>query len=220
MLNIYNRARIQFNLTIPVTILPEAWSAYIIQSLLLPFVWTQFSPHIDQKITELGAEQQKNNAKRALDKFQFEKLKQGIGNAWKQKESIFKALEEKAETRIAELDTNLSTNLERQKQELESVKFSCEIGILLAEAEAEAEAETKREELRYARLLDEDVTQQLKRVSESIGKCARRFGKIEEEKNNFKNLEENYQRTRQDETKELQKRQAELDAGVEVLRRN
>ncbi|KAL6972390.1 Structural maintenance of chromosomes protein 3 [Sarracenia purpurea var. burkii] len=217
---------------------------------------------LEKKITELVAEQQKNDAKLAHDKSELEQLKQDIGNARKQKESIFKALEKKekllanvctqigqlkanismkqdemgtelvdhltseekdllsrlnpeitelkekliacranrieTETRIAELETNLSTNLVRRKQELEAVKLSGETDMLLAEAEA------KRQELRDARLLVEDVTQQLKRVSKSIDERAKQLGKIKEEKNKLKNLEENYQRTLQDEAKELE----------------
>ncbi|KAI7991183.1 Structural maintenance of chromosomes protein 3 [Camellia lanceoleosa] len=82
------------------------------------------------------------------------------------------------------------------------------------------EVEVKRQELRDARLLVEDVTQQLKNNLSQM-----------------QTLEENYQRTLQDEAKELeqlltldqyvnfteqreelQKRQAELDAGDEKIR--
>ncbi|KAL6976515.1 Structural maintenance of chromosomes protein 3 [Sarracenia purpurea var. burkii] len=216
----------------------------------------------DYRRSKLKFMNQKNDAKLAHDKSELEQLKQDIGNARKQKESIFKALEKKekllanvrtqigqlkanisvkqdemgtelvdhltseekdllsrlnpeitelkekliacranrieTETRIAELETNLSTNLVRRKQELEAVKLSGETDMLLAEAEA------KRQELRDARLLVEDVTQQLKRVSRSIDERARQLGKIKEEKSKLKNLEENYQRTLQDEAKELE----------------
>lgn len=102
------------------------------------------------------------------------------------------------ETRKAELETNLSTNLVRRKQELEAVKLSGESDMLLAEVEV------KRQELRDARLLVEDVTQQLKRVSKSIEERTRELKKIKDEKNKLKTLEENYQRTLQDEAKELE----------------
>ncbi|GMP99179.1 hypothetical protein CsSME_00046757 [Camellia sinensis var. sinensis] len=217
---------------------------------------------IDQKITELVAEQQKNDAKLAHDKSELGQLKQDITNANKQKESISKALEKKekllanvrtqiaqlkanismkqdemgtdlvdhltpeekdllsrlnpeitelketliacrtnrieTETRKAELETNLSTNLVRRKQELEAVKLSGESDMLLTEVEV------KRQELRDARLLVEDVTQQLKRVSKSIEERTRELKKIKDEKNKLKTLEENYQRTLQDEAKELE----------------
>lgn len=102
------------------------------------------------------------------------------------------------ETRKAELETNLSTNLVRRKQELEAVKLSGESDMLLTEVEV------KRQELRDAKLLVEDVTQQLKRVSKSIEERTRELKKIKDEKNKLKTLEENYQRTLQDEAKELE----------------
>ncbi|KAF5937576.1 hypothetical protein HYC85_025082 [Camellia sinensis] len=101
-------------------------------------------------------------------------------------------------TNRRELETNLSTNLVRRKQELEAVKLSGESDMLLAEVEV------KRQELRDARLLVEDVTQQLKRVSKSIEERTRELKKIKDEKNKLKTLEENYQRTLQDEAKELE----------------
>ncbi|KAG5566426.1 hypothetical protein RHGRI_002113 [Rhododendron griersonianum] len=217
---------------------------------------------IDQKITELVAEQQKNDAKHAHDRSEREQLKEDIANARKQKESISKALEKKekllanvrtqigqlkanismkqdemgtelvdhltpeekdllqrlnpeitelketliacranrieTETRKAELETNLSTNLVRRRQELEAVKVSGETDKL------DAEAEAKKQELADATLLVEDVTQQLKRVSGSIDERTRQLGKIKDEKNKLKSLEESYQNTLQDEAKELE----------------
>ncbi|KAA8543963.1 hypothetical protein F0562_021860 [Nyssa sinensis] len=217
---------------------------------------------IDQKITELVAEQQKNDAKQSHDKSELEQLKQDIANANKQKQSISKALEKKekllanvltqieqlkanmtmkrdemgtelvdhltpeekdslsrlnpeitdlkeklitcrtnrmeTETRKAELETNLSTNLVRRKQELEAIKLSAENDMLLGEAEV------KNQELTDARLLVEDVTQQLRRVSESIDERTKQLKKIKDEKNKLKTLEDNYQRTLQDEAKELE----------------
>lgn len=60
------------------------------------------------------------------------------------------------ETRQAELETNLSTNLVRRKQELEAIKLSAEPEFL------HSEAEVKRQELRDAKFLVDDVTQQLR----------------------------------------------------------
>ncbi|GFZ13064.1 structural maintenance of chromosomes (SMC) family protein [Actinidia rufa] len=222
----------------------------------------KFMNVIDQKITELVAEQQKNDAKLAHDKSELEQLKQDVVNARKQKESFSKALEKKekllanvrtqigqlkvnismkqdemgtelvdhltpeekdllsrlnpeitelkekligcradrleTETRKSELETNLSTNLVKRKQELEAIKLSGESNMLLAEAEA------KIQELTDVRLLVEDVTQQIKRVSESIDERRRQLGKIKDEKNKLKALEEDYQSTLQDEAKELE----------------
>uniref|UniRef100_A0A5B7B119 Structural maintenance of chromosomes protein n=1 Tax=Davidia involucrata TaxID=16924 RepID=A0A5B7B119_DAVIN len=217
---------------------------------------------IDQKITELVAEQQKNDAKQSHDKSELEQLKQDIANANKQKQSISKALEKKekllanvltqieqlkanmtmkrdemgtelvdhltpeekdslsrlnpeitdlkekliacranrmeTETRKAELETNLSTNLVRRKQELEAINLSAENDMLLGEAEV------KKQELTDARLLVEDVTQQLRRLSESIDERTKQLKKIKDEKNKLKTFEDNYQRTLQDEAKELE----------------
>nr|XP_016456094.1 PREDICTED: structural maintenance of chromosomes protein 3-like [Nicotiana tabacum] len=50
---------------------------------------------IDQKINELVAEQQKNDAALAHDKSELEQLKQDIGNAERQRQSILKALQKK-----------------------------------------------------------------------------------------------------------------------------
>lgn len=71
------------------------------------------------------------------------------------------------ETRKAELETNLSTNLVRRRQELEAVKVSGETDKL------DAEAEAKKQELADATLLVEDVTQQLK--SDNFGLLAHNF---------------------------------------------
>lgn len=59
------------------------------------FVFTELMSQIDQKITELVAEQQKIDAKRAHDKSELEQLKQDIANANKQKQLISKALANK-----------------------------------------------------------------------------------------------------------------------------
>lgn len=102
------------------------------------------------------------------------------------------------ETRKSELETNLSTNLVRRKQELEAIKLSAEPEML------RSEAELKRQELREAKLLLDDVTQQLKRASESIEERTKKLKKIKDEKNKLKTLEDDYQRTLQDEAKELE----------------
>lgn len=59
------------------------------------FVVTELISQIDQKITELVAEQQKIDAKRAHDISELEQLKQDIANANKQKQLISKALANK-----------------------------------------------------------------------------------------------------------------------------
>ncbi|KAJ7964829.1 Structural maintenance of chromosomes protein [Quillaja saponaria] len=102
------------------------------------------------------------------------------------------------ETRKAELETNLTTNLMRRKQELEAVISSADADFL------HGEVELKRQELSDAKLLVEDATQQLKRVSESLDDRAKQVRKIKDEKNKLKTLEDNYERTLQDEAKELE----------------
>ncbi|KAK2969893.1 hypothetical protein RJ640_015461 [Escallonia rubra] len=102
------------------------------------------------------------------------------------------------ETRKAELETNQSTNLVRRKNELEAIKLSAEPDMI------QDEAEIKRQELRDAKLLVDDIARQLKRVSESIEERTRKLKRIKDEKNKLKTLEDDYQRTLQDEAKELE----------------
>lgn len=59
------------------------------------------------------------------------------------------------EIRLAELETNLSTNLVRREQDLETLKFSKEPEFLYSEAEV------KRHALREAKFLIDEVTQKL-----------------------------------------------------------
>lgn len=60
------------------------------------------------------------------------------------------------ETRKAELETNLTTNLKRRKQELEAHISSADHDML------PGEIDLKKQELKDAKLLVEDATQQLK----------------------------------------------------------
>ncbi|TXG73485.1 hypothetical protein EZV62_002064 [Acer yangbiense] len=102
------------------------------------------------------------------------------------------------ETRKAELETNLTTNLKRRKQELEALISSAENDML------PGEDELKRQELSDARLLVQDATQQLTRISNSIDERAKQLRKIKDEKAKLKTLEDNYERTLQDDTRELE----------------
>ncbi|XP_073140120.1 structural maintenance of chromosomes protein 3 [Henckelia pumila] len=102
------------------------------------------------------------------------------------------------ETRKDELEMNLSTNLVRRKEELEAVKSSGEIEML------QGESELKSQDLAYAKSLVDQLTQQLKRVSDSINDRDRKLKEIKVEKENLKNLEDRYQSTLQDEAKELE----------------
>lgn len=102
------------------------------------------------------------------------------------------------ETRKAEVETNLTTNLKRRKQELEAIILSAETETLLGEADL------KRQELNDAKLLVDDATQQLKRVTESIDEQTKQLRMKKDEKNKLKTLEDEYERTLQDEAKELE----------------
>ncbi|XP_047964835.1 structural maintenance of chromosomes protein 3-like, partial [Salvia hispanica] len=216
----------------------------------------------DQKINELVAEQQKNDAKMAHEKSILEQLKQDVMNAEKQKHSILKSLEKKekllssvlnqieqnraniamkrdemgtelvdhltpeekeslsrlnpeitnlkeqlitcrsnrmeTETRKAELEMNLSTNLVRRKEELEAVMLSSDTDVL------QAEAELKNQELMDANSLVDQLTQELKSVTQSIEEKNRKMEDIKIEKDKLKRFEDEYQTTLQDEAKELE----------------
>ncbi|PIN05753.1 hypothetical protein CDL12_21707 [Handroanthus impetiginosus] len=102
------------------------------------------------------------------------------------------------ETRKAELEMNLSTNLVRRKEELEAIKLSAETDML------QGEAELKRQELMDANLLVDQLNQQLKRVTESIDQRNKKLEDIKIQKDNLKSLEDEYQSTMQDEAKELE----------------
>ncbi|XP_041992974.1 structural maintenance of chromosomes protein 3-like isoform X1 [Salvia splendens] len=216
----------------------------------------------DQKINELVAEQQKNDAKMAHEKSILEQLKQDVMNAEKQKHSILKSLEKKekllssvlnqieqnraniamkrdemgtelvdhltpeekeslsrlnpeitnlkeqlitcrsnrmeTETRKAELEMNLSTNLVRRKEELEAVMLSSDTDVL------QAEADLKNQELMDANSLVDQLTQELKSVTQSIDEKNRKMEDIKIEKDKLKRFEDEYQTTLQDEAKELE----------------
>ncbi|OAY46513.1 structural maintenance of chromosomes protein 3 [Manihot esculenta] len=102
------------------------------------------------------------------------------------------------ETRKAELETNLTTNLKRRKQELEAIISSAETDL------SYNEADLKRQELTDAKSLVEVTTQEMKRVSDSIDEITKQLKKIKDEKIKLKALEDNYERTLQDEAKELE----------------
>ncbi|KAB1226909.1 Structural maintenance of chromosomes protein 3 [Morella rubra] len=116
------------------------------------------------------------------------------------KEKLITCKTERIETeaRKAELETNLTTNLKRRKQELEAIISSAETETLLGEAEL------KRQELSDAKLLVEDATQQLQSVSERIDDRTKELRMKKDEKNKLKTLEDEYERTLQDEAKELE----------------
>ncbi|CAN4100724.1 unnamed protein product [Withania somnifera] len=102
------------------------------------------------------------------------------------------------ETRKDELEMNLSTNLERRKQELMAMNSSVDVDML------KGELESKNQELEEANSLIEHVTKELTRVSRSIDERNKRLKQIKQEKDNLKALEDKYQNTLQDEARELE----------------
>lgn len=70
---------------------------------------------IDQRINELVAEQQKNDAKLAHDKSELEQLKQDCANANKQKQSISVVLEKKV-VRIFNIPFCITLNCSNSKK--------------------------------------------------------------------------------------------------------
>ncbi|XP_050229929.1 structural maintenance of chromosomes protein 3 [Mercurialis annua] len=102
------------------------------------------------------------------------------------------------ETRKAELETNLTTNLKRRKQELEAVISSAETDIL------HGEAELKVQELDEAKSLLEVTTLELKRVSGRIAELTKQLKEIKDKKGKLKAKEDSYESTLQEEAKELE----------------
>ncbi|CAI0541715.1 unnamed protein product [Linum tenue] len=150
----------------------------------------------ERKITELVTEQQKIDAEQGHDKTKLEQLKQDIANANKQKELYSKALDKK--TRKAELETNLTTNLKRRKQELEAILSSPEDDAL------NTDAALKAQELEEAESLVDAAKEELKRVSATINDIKKQLKKIKDEKIKLQTSEETYERTLQEEAKELE----------------
>ncbi|XP_064952530.1 structural maintenance of chromosomes protein 3-like isoform X3 [Musa acuminata AAA Group] len=102
------------------------------------------------------------------------------------------------ETRKEELETNLSTNLVRRQQELEGV-------ILSADSETlPMEAELKRQELKSSRGSIDKLKKQLEGVLKNIDGLTQKMQDIKTSKESLKMHEDQYERTLQDEAKELE----------------
>lgn len=102
------------------------------------------------------------------------------------------------ETRKAELETNLTTNLKRRKQELEALIASSENDML------PGEAELKRQELKDAKLFVQEAEQQLKGISDGLDKLTKEVKRIKNEKAKLKTLEDEYEKKLQDDARELE----------------
>ncbi|KAJ4957827.1 hypothetical protein NE237_024938 [Protea cynaroides] len=115
----------------------------------------------------------------------------------KEKLIACKAERIEVETRKSELDANLKTNLGRRQQELQAIISSVTDTF-------DGDLELKRQELKDAKALVDEATEQLKRITENIDERTKEIKKIKDEKNKLKTLEDNYERTLQDEAKELE----------------
>lgn len=102
------------------------------------------------------------------------------------------------ETRKEELETNLSTNLVRRQQELESIILSADSGSLTTEADL------KRQELDHSNATVVELMKQLNQVSHSIDEHTKKIKSNRNEKDRIKTTEEEYERTLQDEAKDLE----------------
>ncbi|KAI4304787.1 hypothetical protein MLD38_040257 [Melastoma candidum] len=102
------------------------------------------------------------------------------------------------EARKAEIETKLATNLQRQKQELEAIISSRETETL------KTEAEMKMQELNDAKALALDASQRCEVIDEEIAGMNVQINQIKDEMNKLKAWEDNYDKTLQDETKELE----------------
>ncbi|MCL7032680.1 hypothetical protein MKW94_027468 [Papaver nudicaule] len=105
----------------------------------------------------------------------------------------------KMETRKGELETNLSTNLVRRQQELEAIVSSADDDTLLKEVEQ------KRQDRTEAKKSFDDATERLNRVSKKVDDHTKQMKDIKDERNKLKALEDRYERTLQEEAKELDK---------------
>ncbi|KAK7276549.1 hypothetical protein RIF29_17691 [Crotalaria pallida] len=117
----------------------------------------------------------------------------------KEKLVACKADRVETEARKSELETNLTTNLRRRKQELEAKISNVDADSLDDDAELKG-----KEELSYAKKLVDDATMQLRGVSESIKDRTGQIKKIKDEMNKLKSLEDDYERKLQEEAKELE----------------
>uniref|UniRef100_A0A1J3K224 Structural maintenance of chromosomes protein n=1 Tax=Noccaea caerulescens TaxID=107243 RepID=A0A1J3K224_NOCCA len=102
------------------------------------------------------------------------------------------------ETRKAELETNLATNLKRRINELQATIASIEDDSL------PSSAGLKIQELEDAKLLVEEVTNELESLCRSIDEKTKQVKKIKDEKAKLKALEDECEMTVQDANKKLE----------------
>ncbi|KAJ0260203.1 Structural maintenance of chromosomes protein 3 [Hirschfeldia incana] len=102
------------------------------------------------------------------------------------------------ETRKAELETNLSTNLKRRISELQATIASIEDDSL------PSSAGLKTQELDDAKLLVEEITNELESLSRSIDEKTKQVKKFKDEKAKLKALQDDCEMTVQDANKKLE----------------
>lgn len=102
------------------------------------------------------------------------------------------------ETRKSELEASLSTNLVKRQQELEAQLSSNDPEVLTVGLEA------KRQELRSAKSAVDEATRHLKAVVDQIEKYTKQVNDLKASKDELKTLEDNYEKTLQDEKKDLE----------------
>ncbi|KAJ0259044.1 hypothetical protein HA466_0077360 [Hirschfeldia incana] len=102
------------------------------------------------------------------------------------------------ETRKAELETNLSTNLKRRKNELQATIASIEDDSLPSSAGLETQ------ELYDAKLMVEEVTNELESLYRSIDEKTKQVKRIKDEKEKLKTLQEDCEIKVQDANKKLE----------------
>ncbi|KAL2642026.1 hypothetical protein R1flu_009613 [Riccia fluitans] len=110
----------------------------------------------------------------------------------------FKTERMEVETRKSELETLLSTNLLRRQQELEAHSASIDPQAM------SAQIEMKRQELSDAKIAVDETNRQFKFATDQIDKFNKRIIQLKNARDEVKALEDNYERTLQDEAKDLE----------------
>ncbi|CAH2060877.1 unnamed protein product [Thlaspi arvense] len=128
---------------------------------------------------------------------QLSRLNPEIKNL-KEKLVAYKTDRIERETRKAELETNLSTNLKRRINELQATIASIEDDSL------PTSAGLKTQELEDAKLLVEEATNELESLCRSIDEKTKQVKKIKDEKAKLKALEDDCEMTVQDANKKLE----------------
>ncbi|KAA3489732.1 structural maintenance of chromosomes protein 3 [Gossypium australe] len=153
---------------------------------------------LEQKITAFVTEQQQLDAKRVLDKSVLEQHKQDISNANKQKQYTSKALENK---RKSLADVQMQIDQLRASMAMKRAEMGTELIDHLTPEEKDLLSRLNPE---ITDLKEQLINCRSDRVSDRIDELTKQLRGIKDEKNNLKGLEDAYERTLQDEAKELE----------------